>query len=406
MNVRLFLSGAVFAMLMLGHAYAKVRLGIDNLEGHRFKDLEGKRVGLVTNPSGVDSRGISTIDLFHRAPNVNLVALFGPEHGVYGDVKAGEYVKSRRDARTGVWVYSLFGPTRKPTQEMLKGIDCMVYDLQDLGCRSYTYISTLGLVMEACAERDIPVMVLDRPNPLGGLRVEGPRLDPRYRSFVGKYNVPYVYGLTVAELARWINRSYLEKPCRLKIYKMGGWKRSMTWEDTGLSWKATSPNIPTFRSAVGYVATGALGDLGIANGANQDYPFELIADEGWDPSEFSRRFNELALPGIKARPFDFFPKSGKWKEVNYCGSRLSIDPKAETNLTAINYRALDLVRKLYPRRNYFKRPEEKIRMFDKISGSPVWRESWTRGATADELERRWEQGVEAWRKERRPFLLY
>src|SRR5271170_4261162 len=193
---------------------ANVKLGIDILEERQFAELKGKRVGLITNATGIDSQGNSTVDILLHAPGVQLVALFGPEHGVYGADWAGQYVASSTDAHTGLPVYSLYGPTNKPTPAMLKGIDVLVYDIQDIGCRSYTFISTLGLAMEAAGEANIKFFVLDRPNPLNGNRVEGMMLDPRFRSFTSEWNIPYVYGLTPGELAYmirdtpgWINKA-------------------------------------------------------------------------------------------------------------------------------------------------------------------------------------------------------
>ena len=185
--------------------YQTVLTGIEVLERDGFTVLDGKRVGLVTNPSGIDRNYRSTIDILHQAPNVNLVALYGPEHGVRGDVYAGGKVESGTDDTTGLPVYSLYGSTRKPTPEMLKGVDVMVYDIQDVGTRSYTFISTLGLVMRACAEKGIEVVVLDRPNPLGGRKVEGCLVEDGFHSFVSMFKIPYVYGLTVGELATLLN---------------------------------------------------------------------------------------------------------------------------------------------------------------------------------------------------------
>ena len=227
--------------------------GVEVLEKRGFPGLKGKNVGLVTNPSGVDRSLRSTIDILFNAPEVNLVALFGPEHGVRGDVYAGGKVDGHVDSATGLPVHSLYGATRKPTPEMLEGIDVMVYDIQDVGARSYTFISTLGLVMEACAEQGIEVMVLDRPNPLGGDKIEGSYVEEGYFSFVSQYRIPYVYGLTVGELALMINAEGLNRGqlgnqeaarCSLIVIPMEGWRRSMRYGDTGLPWVLPSPNIP------------------------------------------------------------------------------------------------------------------------------------------------------------------
>lgn len=197
-----------------------IKTGIEVLKEQNFKCLEGKRVGLITNPTGVDNHLISTIDILHEAPNVNLVALYGPEHGVRGDVHAGDKVDNANDSSTGLPVYSLYGKTRKPTPEMLKDIDVLVYDIQDIGCRSFTYISTMGVAMEAAAENNKEFIVLDRPNPIGGLKIEGNVVEDGYISFVSQFKIPYLYGLTCGELALMLNgEQMLSKPCNLHVVK-------------------------------------------------------------------------------------------------------------------------------------------------------------------------------------------
>jgi uncharacterized protein YbbC (DUF1343 family) len=243
-------------------AAAEVKLGIEVLAASGFKVLKGKRVGLITNPSGVNRNLDSTLEILRAAPGVNLVALFGPEHGIYGDVPAGDKIQSRTDERTGLPVHSLYGVTRKPTPEMLAGLDALVYDLQDTGCRSYTYISTMGVAMEACAEAGLEFIVLDRPNPLGGLRVEGPMLEDKFRSFVSQWDVPYVYGMTCGELARMINgERWIKNPANSPSCPKG-WKRWMTWRDTGLPWVPASPHVPHGESPLFQVAVGMLGEIG------------------------------------------------------------------------------------------------------------------------------------------------
>jgi len=198
----------------------RIKTGIEVLKSQNFKILEGKRVGLITNPTGIDNNLTSTVDILNNAPNVNLVALYGPEHGVRGDIHAGDKVDSSVDAATGLPVHSLYGATRKPTPEMLKDIDVLVYDIQDIGCRSFTYISTMGVAMEAAAENDKEFIVLDRPNPLGGNKVEGNLVEDPYISFVSQFKIPYLYGLTCGELALLINKEFMsEKPCDLKVCK-------------------------------------------------------------------------------------------------------------------------------------------------------------------------------------------
>jgi len=384
-----------------------VKLGIDRLEARGFKELQGLRIGLVTNPSGVNSRGISTIDVLRQAPGVKLVKLFGPEHGVTGKVGAGLKVESAVHQPSGLKAYSLYGSNRKPTPEMLKGLDAVVYDLQDVGCRSYTFISTLGLVMEAAAEQGIKVIVLDRPNPLGGMRVEGPRLNPQYRSFVGMFDIPYVYGMTVGELALWINARHLKKSCQLQVIAMEGWKRNMVWEDTKLKWVPTSPNIPNTRSVRGYVATGFLGDLGVSNGANDRLPFELIASEGINSADFVQRLNRYEWSGVQIAPHSFYPMKGKFTHVKFSGVRLTIDPHAKANLTAISIYAIPILQKYFPKRDYFRnRTKEPIHMFDKLCGTSAVRVALQQGTAPSTIVAGWQAGVDSWLRERKEFLLY
>ena len=281
MKRHLFLSLILyFAVGIIASAQkVRVKTGIEVLQDEHFRRLEGKRVGLITNPTGVDHRLRSTIDILHEAPNVRLVALYGPEHGVRGNVHAGDTVGGTVDPATGLPIHSLYGNTRKPTPDMLRGIDILVYDIQDIGCRSFTYISTMGLAMEAAAEAGIEFMVLDRPNPLGGERIEGCIVEDGYQSFVSPYPIPYVYGLTCGELARLLNEErMIGQRCRLQVVKMKGWRRRMSYAETGLPWVLPSPHIPHPETAHYYPATGILGELGtISIGVGYTLPFQLFA---------------------------------------------------------------------------------------------------------------------------------
>ena len=287
---------AMLLLLTTSVSAAKVKTGIEVLREDGFKLLEGKRVGLTTNPTGVDSQLKSTIDILWEAKNVNLVALYGPEHGVRGNVHAGDHVDNDVDPKTGLKMYSLYGKTSKPTKEMLDEIDVMVYDIQDVGVRSYTFISTLGLVMEACGEMGIEVMVLDRPNPLGGNKIEGCNVEPGFFSFVSQYPIPYIYGLTVGELAVMINEEGMNRGqkgnqeparCKLTVVPMEGWTRDMLYEDTGLPWVLPSPNIPFKDSPMYYVSSGICGELyGFMNiGVGYTLPFQVFGATWLDPEK-------------------------------------------------------------------------------------------------------------------------
>lgn len=292
-------------------AAPKVMLGIDVLEARNFAPLKGLRVGLLTHGAGVNGRGVPTWKVLYDSPAVNLTALYGPEHGIDGKTKAEVYVPSTTHAETGLPVYSLYGPNRKPTPEMLQGIDILVVDLQDIGVRSYTYVSAMRLAMEACFEQGIPVMVLDRPNPLGGLKVDGPPLDKHLMSYVGSFRVPYVHGLTIGELAvmaknipGWMEvDEAVQKNGKLYIIPMRGWRREMLWPDTGLRWTPTSPAIPDFSAAVGYAMTGLGCQLGgFRHGYGEGYPFRLLNYRQKSPDQVAATLNSLALPGLRFQP--------------------------------------------------------------------------------------------------------
>jgi len=409
MNMRsLFHSLALVAGLfqvLTWSARGTVSLGIDQLEKSNFAVLQGKRVGLVTNPSGADSKGRSAIDvLYHgQSAGFKLVRLFGPEHGIDGQTKAGDPVANSRERHTGLPVYSLFitpeGNYRHPTHEMFSGLDAVVYDVQDLGNRSYTFISTLGYVMDQAAKDHIQVIVLDRPDPLGGVRIEGPRLDPSFTpSFVGLYDIPVVYGLTPGELAEWINAKYLPKPCRLTVISMRGWTRPMVWEDTGLKWVPTSPNIPTIAAARGYTATGFLGEIGIESGCGGPNPFQVVLGSGWDADALTRRFNALHVPGVHART---------WSSGRDEGIYLQIDPRNSGNLTAINFQTLAILEDEIDHFSTFGNTDFDQRdMFDKLSGTTRLRRQLVSGRPVADIVRSWNSGVVRWAEERQPYLLY
>jgi uncharacterized protein YbbC (DUF1343 family) len=388
----------------------EVKLGNEVLAARKFAVLTGKKIGLITNPSGVNRQLDSTIEVLRTAPGVKLTALFGPEHGIYGDVPAGDKVESRVDQRTGLPAHSLYGATRKPTPEMLKGLDALVYDLQDTGCRSYTFISTMGVAMEACGEAGIEFIVLDRPNPLGGDRVEGPLVEEKFRSFVSKWDVPYVYGLTCGEVARMINgEGWIKSPCKLTVVPMKGWKRSMVWRDTGLPWVPTSPHVPHGESPIFYVATGILGEIGGVNtGVGYTLPFQTIAAPGIDPPRLADLLNGYKLPGVRFNPVTYKPYYFTFKDELLGGVQIYFTEPSRAPLTAINFYALEALKNLAGRDLFAEavKANQSFAMFDKVNGTDATRKALQAGTSAAEIVVSWKAGEEAFRKQRRKYLLY
>lgn len=400
-----------FASLLQAQPQVRVKPGIDVLRERNFDILRGKRVGLVTNPTGVTSQLRQTADVLFEATGVQLVALYGPEHGVRGDIEAGKYIENYVDDRTGLPVYSLYGKTRKPTPEMLRGIDVLVYDIQDIGVRSYTFISTLGYAMEAAAENNIPFVVLDRPNPLTGIRVEGTMLDLRFKSFVGMYPIPYVYGMTVGELAHMINEEgWLtgSVKCQLNIVMMEGWRRPMWWEETGLPWVAPSPHIPKPTTPMFYVMTGLLGELGTANqGVGYTLPFELVGAPWIDAFVLARYLSNLGLAGVEFRAMSYRPFYYDTTGIRYNGVQIHVTDRNKVNLSAVQFSILDALYKLFPEKNIYSRARpDRLEMFDKVNGSDEVRQLLQNHTSLDELLRRMEDQRMSFVRKREKYLLY
>ena len=387
----------------------KIMTGIEVLKQTKFKAIEGKRVGLITNPTGVDNNLKSTIDILHEAPNVNLVALYGPEHGVRGDVHAGDKIETFTDPNTGVPVYSLYGATRKPTAEMLEGIDVLVYDIQDIGCRSYTYISTMYLAMQAAAENNIAFVVLDRPNPVGGLKVEGNIVEDGFISFVSQLKIPYVYGLTCGELALMINKEMMSPtPCQLEVVKMKKWKRKMKFEDTNLQWVPASPHIPFAHSANFYPVSGILGELGYMSiGVGYTLPFEMFAAEWINAEEFAKALNAKGLAGIEFRPIHLKPFYSVGKGENLQGVQVHLMDFDKARLSDIQFHVMEVAAELYPDKAVFDNADKgRFNMFDKVSGSDFIRTEFSKNHKFSDIQSYWMKDERQFKNHSKKYYLY
>lgn len=355
---------------------AQVKPGIETLRESGFEALKGKRVGLITNPTGVDRDLKATPDILAGADGVELVAMFAPEHGIRGDIAAGARVATATDPATGVNVYSIYGATKKPTPEMLKGVDAIVYDIQDNGCRSYTFISTMGKAMEAAAQAGIEFVVLDRPNPLGGNRVEGPLTEPDCISFVSQYPIPYLYGLTPGELAMYLKGEGLIKGAdtlKLTVVPMEGWSRDMTYSRTDLPWVLPSPHIPSAETCLYYPATGIAGELGwISIGVGYTLPFRTFAAPWIDAAKLAARLNALDLPGVKFRPIHYTPYYGIFKGQNVKGVEACITEPEKAQLTTVQFYVMQELHKMYPKQSPLTATaanKNNIKMFDNVVGN-------------------------------------
>ena len=410
--MRRFLTWFIAAAAILAvTAHPKVKPGIEVLRENNFDILKGKRVGLITNPTGVDNDLRSTIDILHESPEVNLVALFAPEHGVRGDIPAGQKVTASTDKATGVKVYSLYGATRKPTPEMLKDIDVLVYDIQDNGCRSYTFISTMGLAMEQCARLGKEFVVLDRPDPLGGNKTEGPVTEPDCISFVSQYPIPYIYGLTPGELARLLYEEKMlstDKPLKLTVVPMKGWNRDMLFSDTGMPWVLPSPHIPSAETAVYYPATGIAGELDYLNiGVGYTMPFRTFAASWINGRDLADNLNALQLPGVMFRPISYKPYYGFGKATDLNGVEVYVTDFDKAELTLVQFYVMQELARMYPAHKASAGASPaRFGMFDKVCGSKAVRTGFFKRHRVEDIDRLWHKDLPAFEKTKKEYHLY
>jgi len=377
--------------------------GLDVLLGQKRALLAGKRVGLITNPTGVTAKLESAIDQMARARDFKLAALFGPEHGVRGDAQAGAAVADRVDSRTGLPAYSLYGTTRKPTPAMLVDLDVLVFDIQDVGARFYTYPWTLALVMQAAREAGIGVIVADRPNPIGGIRVEGPVLDPALKSFVGAYPIPIRHGMTLGELALMMNTDF-GIGCGLTVVRCANWRRTEDATQTGLPWVPPSPNMPTIDTAFVYPGTCLIEGTNLSEGRGTTKPFELIGAPFIDAYALADRLNQRNLPGARFRSVWFTPSFSKFQGQLCAGVQVHITDRAA--LAPMDAGIAILLEVARHHGKDFSFLPGNPPFFDKLAGVSWLREAILAGESLDAIKTRWQTDLAAFKLKRARRLLY
>jgi len=377
-----------------------VLLGIDVLEQQDYALLQGKQVGLITNQTGVDSRGRSTADLLAKAPGVKLIALFSPEHGIRGKREAGQSVGDTIDPRLHLPVYSLYGSVQKPTPEMLNAIDVLVFDMQDVGARFYTYLTTMGLAMEAAGQRNIAFMVLDRPNPVGGAVVEGQVLDSRIHHFTAYYQIPVRHGFTAGELAQWYNQTQ-KLGIQLTVIGLKNWKRDMLWPDTGLPFVAPSPNIKTSTAALLYSGVGMFEATNVAVGRGTDFPFERIGAPWMNGEVLAKRLNDLKLPGLYFIASSFVPLVDNYQGQMCSGVRIIVQDPMLVRPVDLFVQVAILIRELWPK-DFQPRWDEVAR----VTGSQDFEHLYEANKSAAEILDVFHKSADQFAKDRQAYLQY
>ncbi|HED10939.1 MAG TPA: DUF1343 domain-containing protein [Caldithrix abyssi] len=381
------------------------RTGLDNLLLSNAERFKGKRIGLITNPSAVDARMRPSYVRIYEHPGLNLVALYAPEHGLFSAAEAGEKVGYATEPRFNLPVYSLYGKTRIPTPEMLKDVDVLIFDIQDIGIRSYTYIYTMANAMKAAARDHKEFIVLDRPNPLNGITVEGNITREPFYSFVGMYPIAYRHGMTTGELATMFNDAFGIE-CDLSVVRMSGWERSMFWPQTGRSWVPTSPHVPHWKTALFMPATGLIGELLSVNiGVGYTSPFELLGAPWIDALDFTRRLNELHLPGVYFRATRFKPYYSVFKGEMCYGIQIHISDEQAFRPFEAGLYLLKFLYDRYPGHSPFAK-ENRLSSFHRTAGSDQIYSDILEGKSIEDIRAGWEDELQAFLKIRNKYLLY
>jgi uncharacterized protein YbbC (DUF1343 family) len=387
-----------------------IRTGLEVLLISKLDLLDGARVGLIVHPASINSRFEHAADLFHQEKRMRLIALFGPQHGIRGETQDNMMEwQSFHDQRTGLPAYSLYGETRKPKPEMLSDVDALVFDLQDVGTRVYTFIYTMALAMEAAREFGKRFIVLDRPNPINGVQVEGNILEPEFKSFVGMFPIPMRHGMTAGELALMFNREF-RIGCDLEVVKMEGWRRSMWFEETGLPWVMPSPNMATPDTAAVYPGSVLLEGTTVSEGRGTTRPFELIGAPYIDPGSLTEELAKDKLPGVVFRPVHFEPTFHKFAGQVCGGVQIHVTDRSAFKPVITGVAIISAIRRLYPNEFEWKQPPyeyvyEKL-PFDVINGSSSVRELIEAGTPAAEIEESWRDNLDEFAARRQNYLLY
>ncbi len=380
-----------------------VGVGLDNLQSHTAL-FAHKRVGIISNHTGMDSRSIPIRQIFANLPGVTVTALFSPEHGFAGNLEAGETVRDLADSNHPIPIYSLYGQTRKPTQSMLEQVDVLVFDIQDVGARFYTYISTMSVSMEAAAEKGIPFVVLDRPNPINGQTIEGPLLDKKFASFVGMYPIPVRYGLTIGELACLINKQgWLKDGIKadLTVIPLKNWKRSAYWDQTGLSYIPPSPNIRSPIAAIVYPGTCLMEGTNLSEGRGTDKPFLQFGAPWIRSGELTDKLNALRLPGVSFRPAEFKPTSSKCRDQVCHGCEVIITDRDSFQSFWTGVKIVEALFQSYPGDFKFLSSH-----FDRLCGTDQIRLAIEQRMDLVGLRNQWHVQATAFRTLCKPILLY
>jgi uncharacterized protein YbbC (DUF1343 family) len=378
---------------------AAVTLGDEVFLRSAWRDLRGRCVGIITNQTGVTSRLVNVVDAVRENPDICVKAIYAPEHGLRGERPAGTFVSSYVDPQTHLPVYSLYGPQREPTAEMLEGVDVLLFDIQDVGARPYTYISTMVDAMQAAKRYGKEIWILDRPNPLGGEAVEGPVLDPKYRSFIGLYPIPMRHGMTAGELALMYNDAF-GIGADVHVIAMRGWRRSMLWPDTGLRWVQTSPNIPEWSTALVYPCTGLVDDFGVNNGVGTTKPFKYAGARGLDATRLAQILNGRNIPGVYFRPAYWSPLFGAHKDQEFSGVELVVyDPRTFPSVRT----AVDIVTAV-------REVDPGVLQYGSITQFHDWGvdvgDAVRDGLTTAQIEAQWSPALQHFMQLRAKYLLY